>query len=52
MRLTFSCHEDKMETFCSEENGKLAQALLKLQRQLQPVLRMRTIPSPKAGTRH
>ena len=36
---TFFCHGGKMETFCSEEIGKLAQALLKVQRQLQPALK-------------
>ena len=36
---TFFCHGGKMETFCSEEIGKLAQALLKDQRHLQPALK-------------
>ena len=37
-----------METFCSEEIGKLAQALLKVQRQLQPALKDADNPFTKS----
>ena len=45
---TFFCHGGKMETFCSEEIGKLAQALLKVQRQLQPALKDADNPFTKS----
>ena len=37
-----------METFCSEEIGKLAQALLKVQRQLHPALKDADTPFTKS----